>query len=130
MDPFNADLEQAALERRLGVFADELRVTLDDYRSRNYAIRPNPEVPAVVSVEVPAVLVGEAVDVAQLQICEVNSWILVEVGAGPDGSDAIVNPDVISTRATVLLRNEGGTWKIEGANQLGRWEGEPTCPVV
>ena len=43
-------------------------------------------------------------DVAEVQICEVNSWILVEVGAGPNGTDAIVNPDVIASRSTVFLR--------------------------
>ena len=38
-DPFNAEKEQAALDRRLGVIPENPSATLADYRARNYAIR-------------------------------------------------------------------------------------------
>ena len=54
-------------------------------------------------------------DVAELQICEVDSWILVEVGAGPNGTDAIVNPDVIAYRSTVTsFGNVDGIVEVRG----------------
>ncbi|MGA7758513.1 MAG: hypothetical protein WCA57_11790, partial [Ilumatobacteraceae bacterium] len=86
MDPFNAGKEAAAMDRRLGVIAENFAANLADYRARNYAIRENPTVPASVTVEVPASLVLDGADVAELQICEVDSWIVVEVGAGPNGT--------------------------------------------
>jgi hypothetical protein len=127
-EPFDTERERAALERRLGFAADSLRQKLQSYRERGVAIRPNPQVPASLTVEVPAQLVVEGGDVATVQVCEVNSWILVEVGAGPDGSDAIVNPDVVTSRSTVFLRNENGVWKVEGGNEIAAWEGLDRCP--
>jgi len=127
-DPFNADKEQAALERRAGFAAAALEEKLADYRQRNVAIRPNGQVPATVIVESPATLVVEGADVAQVQVCEINSWILVEVGAGPNGSDAVVNPDVVASRASVFLRAVDGVWKIEGGNSIAEWEGAASCP--
>ena len=130
MDPFDTAKEATALERRLGVIADNFRNRLFDYRSGNLAIRPNQGAPASITVEVPAVLVREGADVAQLQICEVDSWVVVEVGAGPNGTDAIVNPDVVSYRSDVFMRNVDGIWRFEGGNEVGRWEGAGGCPAV
>jgi hypothetical protein len=128
-DPFNAEKEQAALDRRLGVIADNLSATLADYRAKNYAIRPNEDVPASVTVEGDPVFLGPNNEVAEVQICEVNSWILVEVGAGPNGTDAVVNPDVVAARSTVFMRNVDGAWLFEGGNEVGRWEGAAECPA-
>ena len=129
MDPFNADKEAAAMDRRLGVIAENFAANLADYRARNYAIRENPTVPASVTVEVPASLVLDGADVAELQICEVDSWIVVEVGAGPNGTDAVVNPDVTSYRSMVFLRRVDGLWRFEGGTEIGRWEGGGGCPA-
>ena len=39
MDPFDADKEAAALDRRLGVIRDNFAAKLADWRVRNYALR-------------------------------------------------------------------------------------------
>lgn len=127
-DPFDSEKERAALGRRLGVIAENLAAALADYRSQNYALRPNPDVAASVLVESRPIFLGDG-EVAEVQICEVNSWVLVEVGAGPNGADAIVNPDVLASRSVVFMRNVDGVWKFEGGNELQRWEGSTTCPA-
>jgi len=127
MDPFDADKEAAALERRLGVIAENFAAKLAEWRELNYALRENPDVPVSITVEVPATLVVEGGDVAEMQICEVDSWIIVEVGAGPNGSDAIVNDEVVASRATVFLRDVGGVWQYEGGNVIEEWEGQTAC---
>jgi hypothetical protein len=129
-DPFNAEKEAAALDRRLGVIAENFAATLADYRERNLAIRPNDDVPATVTVEGEPTFVGAAGDFAEVQVCEVNSWVLVEVGAGPDGADAIVNPDTVATRSTLFMRRVDETWRFEGASRLAEWDGAESCPVV
>jgi hypothetical protein len=126
-DPFNATKEQAALDRCLGSIADGLAASLADFRARNYAIRPNRETPASVAVESSARLLGVDGDVAEVQICEVNSWVLVEIGAGPNGTDAIVNPDVIASRAAISMRQVDGIWLFEGSNLIDEWEGATEC---
>jgi hypothetical protein len=129
MDPFDAEKEAAALERRLGVIADNLAARLAEWRELNYALRENPDVPASITVEIPATLVLEGGDVAEMQICEVDSWVVVEVGAGPNGTEAIVNDEVVASRATVFLRTVDGTWHYEGGNVIEEWEGETACGV-
>jgi hypothetical protein len=128
MDPFDADKEAAALDRRLGVIRDNLAATLADYRANGYAIRANDATPASITVEMPATLVVEGGDAAEMQICEVDSWILVEPGAGPNGSDAVVNDEVVASRAQVFMRDVDGLWKYEGGAVIAEWEGAASCP--
>lgn len=130
MDPFDRDKEVAALDRRLGVIRDNFAARLADYRTNNYAIRANDAIPASITVEVPALLVVDNGDVAEMQICEVDSWILVEVGAGPNGSDAIVDSEVVASRSVVFLRNSEEVWLYEGGAVVDEWEGATTCSPV
>ena len=119
MDPFDAEKEAAALDRRLGVIAENLAAKLAEWREMNYALRANPDVPASITVEIPATLVLEGGDVAELQICEVDSWIVVEVGAGPNGSDAIVNAEVVCVsddESSCAMSTVSGS--IEGGNEI------------
>ncbi len=91
-DPFNAEKEAAALDRRTGLLRDDFEATSSpSIEKRNLAFGANPIVPATVTVEVLRSSSVDA-DVAELQVCEVNSWVVVEVGAGPNGADAIVDP--------------------------------------
>jgi hypothetical protein len=128
-DPFDALREQAALDRRLGVVREKFADRLAHYRENNLAIRENETIPAKIVVEVPARLIAPSDDVIEMQVCEVDSWILVEVGAGPDGTDAVVNPDMASYRAQIFMRNVDGVWKYEGGNDLESWPGMTSCPA-
>jgi hypothetical protein len=127
MDPFDAEKEAAALERRLGVIAENLAARLAEWRELNYALRENPDVPASITVIGAPVFLGPNSDVVELQVCEVNSWILVEVGAGASGADAVVDPDVVTYWNEFLLRDVDGIWRIEGANELESFEGAAEC---
>ena len=75
--------------------------SLADYRTKDYAIRPNESIPASVTIEGRRTSSDRTTEVRRVQVCEVDSWILVEVGAGPNGTDAIVDPDVLAYRSTV-----------------------------
>ncbi len=127
-DPFSAAKEMQALNRRSGFARDALRQRLKEYRDQNFAIRPSPSVEASMTVESPAVLIAEGGDLAQIQTCEIDPWIVVEVGAGPNGSDAIVEPGLYAYRSTVFLRSIDGSWRIEGGSELERWSGVTECP--
>jgi hypothetical protein len=129
-DPSDEQAEAAALDRRLGFIAERFAQTLAEYRTKNYAIRPNVDVPESVTVELPPTFLGADGEVAEVQICEINSWILVEVGAGPNGTDAVVNPDVIATRAMIFMRLIDGTWRFEGSNLIQEWFGADECATV
>lgn len=128
-NPFDAEAEAAALDRRLGVVRENFADRLAQYREDNFAIRENEAVPAAITVEIAARLIPPSDDVVEMQVCEVDSWIVVEVGAGPDGTDGIVNPDVAAYRAQIFMRNVDGVWKYEGGNDLESWEGVTLCPA-
>ena len=83
-DPFDTEREAAALDRRLGAVRENFAERLALYRTDNLAIRENETVPATIVVERPARLVPPSDDVIEMQVCEVDSWIVVEVGAGPN----------------------------------------------
>ena len=79
----------------------------------------------------PAVLLGPDSDVAEVQVCEVDSWILVEVGAGPNGTDA-------SRRSGCHPRLRGprsscARWKVPGdsraAASIAEWAGRTSVPA-
>jgi hypothetical protein len=129
-EPFDATREMAALDRRLGVVQENFAERLARYRAENLAIRENEAIPATIVVEQPARLIPPSGDVIEMQVCEVDSWILVEVGAGPNGTDAVVNPDVVAYRAQVFMRNVDGVWRYEGGNDLASWEGATSCPEL
>lgn len=126
-DPFDEAKEQAAKERRLGLIAQRFADSLAEYREKNYALRPNEQTPASVVVEGLPVFLGSDGEVAEVQVCEVNSWILVEVGAGPNGTDAVVDPSILATRAKIFMREVDGTWLFEGSRSIAEWEGAPAC---
>lgn len=130
VDPFDQAAEDEAIRLRTGFARENLETRLADWRVKNYAIRQNQHVPPSVTIETPARLLEDGADVAEVQICEVDSWILVEPGAGANGTDAVVGPDVLTYRTRVLLRRIDGTWKIEGADELGRWEGSTSCDAA
>jgi hypothetical protein len=128
LDPTNDEAVAAALDGYVGSNRDLIEARLDDFRSNGYVTRPNPEVEALVIVEKPAVLASSPADTAVIQVCEVDSWIVVEPGAGPDGADAIVDPDVTSYRSNYVLLLVDGRWRIRGSELLAEFPGEPSCP--
>ncbi|MGB7879885.1 MAG: hypothetical protein WBL31_14065, partial [Ilumatobacteraceae bacterium] len=95
-----------------------------------WVARPNPDVQAATIIEVPPTLIEPSDDLSQVQVCEVDSWVVVEPGAGPNGADAIVNAEVNTYRSNFFLRLTDDRWKVEGSAQLGSWEGVEVCPAI
>ena len=127
-EPTNDAKVAAALDGYIDSNRDLIQERLEDLRANGYVARPNPDVEAGVIVERPAVRTSSPANTAVIQVCEVDSWIVVEPGAGPDGSDAIVDPDVTSYRSNYVLSKMDGRWRIRGGETLGEWPGEAACP--
>ena len=127
-DPADDSKVAAALEWYRDSNRALIEQQLDDLRAAGRAARPNPQVEGLVVVESPAVLASSEENTAVLQACQVDSWIIVELGAGPNGSDAVVNPDITSYRSNFVLSKVDGHWRIRGSESLGEFPGESTCP--
>jgi hypothetical protein len=128
-DPNNDATVAAALDWHLASNREFIADQLETFRTNSWVARPNPVVQAGVYVEVPAVLIEPSDDVAELQVCEVDSWIVVEPGAGPDGADALVNDELTTYRSTYFVRYVDGRWRIEGSSLIGTWLGLVPCPT-
>ena len=127
-DPTNDRKRAAALDRFVGANRDFVVDRFSEFINNGYVIRPSPSVEPVVLIESPAQLIEPSTDLVRIQVCDVDSWITVELGAGPSGSDAVVDPDVIAYRTVFFLRDVDGVWKVEGGEQVGEWPGAETCP--
>lgn len=129
-DPMNDEKVEAALAWHIESNRDFIAEQLDEYRANGWVARPNPDVQAATIIEVPPTLIEPSDDLSQVQVCEVDSWIVVEPGAGPDGTGAIVNAEVNTYRSNFFLRLTDDRWKVEGSAQLGSWEGVEVCPAI
>ena len=96
---------------------------LADYRDRALRARRRDDVPAAIEVEDVAI----AGDQAELTVCELNSDELVEIGAAPDGSDAVVDDSITSRRFVAAMRREAERWTVSRITVLDEWVGELTC---
>lgn len=128
-DPTDGAKVAAAVATSVGSNREFVVERLELFRNRGWALRPNHEIPGEVTIEKPAELISPSTDLAQLQVCEVDSWLTVEVGGAIDGGDAIVDPDVVAIRSTFFVHLVDGSWRIEGSNQLGTWNGADSCPA-
>jgi len=127
-DPANDEKVAAALTGYLAANRDFIQERLETFRSMNWVSTPNPSVAANVIIEEPARLIPPSPDVVKLQVCEIDSSIVVEPGAGPNGTDAIVDAELYTYRSVFFLRLIDGRWLAEGSDELGSWTGVETCP--
>ena len=104
---------------------------MDTLRTNGWRSRPNPTVPSVAIVESEVELLdGPPSTQAQVTICSISSDTLFEPGGAPDGSDTVVNDEVVARRTRVTLVLEDGAWKTYEGTGLGSWTGQATCPAV
>ena len=104
---------------------------IETLRTNGWMSRPNPAVPSVTVVEGEVELLdGPPATRAEVTVCTVDSDVLVEPAGAPDGSDTVVNDEVIARRNRVTLVLENGGWKAYQGLGLGSWTGQATCPAV
>jgi hypothetical protein len=128
-DPTNDEKVAFALEGYIETNRAFIEDRFEEFRSNGWVATPSPSVEADLIVEEPARLIAPSTDVVEIQVCEIDPWIVVEPGAGPDGTDAIVDAELYTYRSIFFLRNLDGRWRAEGSRSLGQWTGLTTCPA-
>jgi hypothetical protein len=86
--------------------------------------RPNPVIPDLLTPE--RIELIDAVT-AEVVVCEIDSGVVYEPGALPDGSDAIVNDTVTARRTRAVMKLVDGVWQIDSGKNIGSWEAA-VCP--
>jgi hypothetical protein len=132
-NPLNPANEERIKERftdaNLALVLENLRLTIDG----NYISRENETNPSFAVIVKPAEFIDPAdPTLAIVEVCEFNSDKLYEVGAAPDGSDALVRDDPVSIILAVRLQLVDGAWKSKsgGVGQELKGEAEQCSSAV
>ena len=131
---YNLDAPDALqrLEATTAAGSDSFALAMDNIemlRTNRWRVRPNPEVPSALTIEGEVELLdGPSATTAEVPVCVVSAGIVYEPEAAPDGSDTIVNDEVVARRSRMTFVLEEGVWKVSKAVGLGEWNGAAACP--
>jgi hypothetical protein len=92
--------------------------------------RSNPDAPEGVAVESPVEFLDGERSRARIVVCERNHEIVWEPGGAPDGSDALINDEVVARRIEVELRRVDGRWLSYTGLEVQTWPGHEFCPPL
>jgi hypothetical protein len=126
-DPTDQAKVSAALDRYLAENRQFISDRIESLRAQGHVARRSADVPPSLTIEVAATPAEGPPETVIVRTCEVDSWIVVEPGAGPNGSDAVVDSEVRSYRSNFVLQNVDGVWRVRGGESLGEWSA-PQCP--
>ena len=100
---------------------------METLRSHGWRSRENPEAPSTLTVEGEVTLLDATR--AEATVCTIDSGVVFEPGAAPDGSDTIVNDQITAVRDRITMVLDGGVWKLYEGTGLGSWIGATSCPA-
>jgi hypothetical protein len=130
---YNAPNVLRVLRRTHAAESPSLELALDNMetlRSNGWRARPDPGVPSTLTPEGEVELLdGPPATRAELTVCVIDSGVVYEPGGAPDGSDAIVNDEIVARRSRITMVLEDGAWKLFEGTALGEWVGETVCPA-
>lgn len=130
MDPDAPGLEARldATYARSGQARGVLENIMQELRDRHLRVYLNAETPWSMTVESLTFYIEPYPNV-DVQVCWVDPSILYEPGGAPDGSDVIIDDDVVATRAIYTLVPEDGRWQLWNAQRIAEAEhGVAECP--
>ena len=127
-DPSDQDKIDAAIAAYTGPAARTVTELLTNYGVTGQVSRPDTDTPATIVPYPDTVEVATGGDEATVELCEVDTNVLVQPGTGEGGSDVVVDDDVASHRLEVTLRLVDGVWLESAGEILETFEGATTCP--
>lgn len=125
-DPANPDL-RAEIERLYTGPSLEFTLSqLDSFVDNNWVARPGDE-PSRTELLLSPQFLPERADVVELVACEINTERFVEVGGAPDGSDSLVNDEVVVRRELVRLELIDKQWRSRSGETLAELVSPEDC---
>jgi hypothetical protein len=107
----------------------EIDRSLSDLAREGWAVRPHPTVPESVTVEDITFDDELSPTRASLVVCIIDSGIVYEPNATPDGGEAIVNDTVYAARSRYLMNKVDGVWRLADVTLITEWQGVTECPA-
>jgi hypothetical protein len=110
---------------RTGPSLERALSNVELYRSRGYESRPSAHIEDRATVETAPMPLGNGR--YALTVCETDASVVVEPGAAPDGSDALVNDEVVARRIEVVVVASSTGYLLENGTLLQEWNGASEC---
>jgi hypothetical protein len=127
LDPTNDELYEAALAARVDPARAAAQQIIEGYRSDGLRSRPFPGLPASITPFLDTLTIGDDGADASVDVCWLNSNILVEVGTGEDGGDRVVNDVISSQYMRYEVQRSDGRWLLKNILGGDVFEGATTC---
>jgi hypothetical protein len=125
LDPTNDATVAAAAATMTGGALSKFQEIIADYRARGVRELSLDQLPARIDVD-PSSLAMDGVN-ATIEVCWLNSNLLIKPAGNPDGTDEIVDPSVSASSQRYYLSFASGAWLVESLENLATFEGELTC---
>lgn len=125
LNPQDQALVDAAASRLSGVLLPSFLERIDQFRANNWRSLTDDGAPASATIVEGSVIIVD--ETATLAFCDLDSNVLVEVGALPDGGDAVVDESIVARLSDATLRLEGDRWLLVSSNTTEEFPGSTTC---
>ena len=125
-DPSNPELRAEVERLYTGPNLEFTINQLDGFVRQNWVARPA-EDPSMAMILLSPQFLPDRNDIVELVSCEINTERFVEVGAAPDGSDALVTDEVKVVRGLIRLELIDGQWKARSGETLAELNAPEDC---
>lgn len=127
LDPTDANKRSAAVAAYTGKSQDTVTELLSTYGVTGQASRTDEAAPATLVPYPDTVMISAEGDEATIEVCEVDSNILVQPGMAEDGGDVVVDGEAATLQLTLTLRLVDGDWLEADGEIVDREAGVTSC---
>jgi len=127
LDPTDEQKVAAALAASTGNARTWASDALETYRTLNRKSITSTDVPAFVDVYEDSVRVDLWAGTATIELCDLGSNVMVELGSNPDGSDRILDESVTAYHELNTFELVDGAWLYADGTDLAQYPGALTC---
>ncbi len=121
------DVDEALVATTSGTELEELVAVLTAWKANGWEVRP-PVDPSHDGIEVLQVEMAD--DRAVVTYCEIDGAVVVDVGAGPGGSDVIVDDEIVSVLAESSAElGQDLVWRVYDTVIVKEFSGGQGCTI-
>lgn len=116
-DPFNDELVANLENFYTGNLLEGINNVVQQLRDGNFRTIPRDDQPEIYVADPRSLAVNVESGRATVQVCHINTAILIQVGGNPDGSDRIAEDEIREQIVELELLLVDGVWKVASANE-------------
>jgi hypothetical protein len=124
-NPSDQSLREALRSTVTEPLLSRLERSLDGLVADGEVVIQNPDVPTRTEIIRDTVFFLE--DAGTFDACAIDANIVVEPGGNPDGTDRVVDDDIVAAALTYHLDRIDGRWLVSDLERFGLWEGQEEC---